>query len=268
MKQSVERSGKTVDDAIQDALDELNLAIEDAVIEVLDEGEPGGLLGFGRRPARVLVSRADLPDDEATADFPRDEEVMEDDEDASEESSDEESHSGRPTKSAPREDREERSLLNEEEKTQAENQAVDFLTGILIELDIHGRISTYFDEHDTLHIDVDGDDIGAAIGRRGETLEALQYMTSLAINKNREQYLRLALDIGQYRERRSQKLRQQARRSAVRVVRSGRPYVMDPVPPSERRQIHMALSDFKGVVTYSEGREPNRYVVIAPDDER
>lgn len=291
MKQSIERMAKTVDEAIQLGLSELGITEEDALIEVLDEGEVGGLLGFGRRPALVRVSRVNemgepLDDVEADdvelesneADLVSEEEDFageagDDQEDLEEAgASDENDRSSRRGRGRGR-DREEDSRrvngleLDDEEKEHLENLAVDFVTNVLGSLDIHGKISTFYDSEGCLRIEVSGQDIGNAIGRRGETLEALQYLTTLAVNRQREDYLRVILDIGQYRERRVRSLRQQARRSAGRVLHSGRRVVMDPMPASERRQIHMALADFEGVTTYSEGAEPNRCVVIAPDDE-
>lgn len=251
MKQSIERMGKTVDEAIQAALKELAITEDEALIEVLDEGEAGGLLGFGRRSARVRVSRVGA--EEETEDISEEETTVtysEEDEDADE-------HPER--KGA--ED------LTDAEREEAENRAVDFVAGVLQSLDIHGRISSYYDDDACLRIDVTGKDIGNAIGRRGETLEALQYLVTLSVNRKSDHYVRVILDIGKYRERRIRTLRQQARRCAGRVLHTGRRYVMEPMSPAERRQVHMALADFQGVTTYSEGVEPRRSVVIAPDDE-
>lgn len=290
MKQSIERMAKTVDEAIQLGLSELGITEDEALIEVLDEGEAGGLLGFGRRPALVRVSRVDemgeLLDDEADdAELESDEaELASEEEDFACEADDEQEdleeagawdENDRSSRRGHgrRREREEDSRrvngleLDEEEKVRLENLAVDFVTNVLGSLDIHGKISTFYDSEGCLRIEVSGRDIGNAIGRRGETLEALQYLTTLAVNRQRDDYLRVILDIGQYRERRVRSLRQQARRSAGRVLHTGRRVVMDPMSASERRQIHMALADFEGVTTYSEGAEPNRCVVIAPDDE-
>lgn len=134
-------------------------------------------------------------------------------------------------------------------------------------LGIHGQMSSYFDEEGSLHLNIVGENLGGAIGRRGETLDALQYLTILAVNKDREDYTRICLDIGGYRERRIKNMAQNARRSADRVQRTGKRYTFKPMSPGERRQIHIALQDYEGVKTSSEGSEPERCVVIHPDNE-
>lgn len=260
MTKSLERIGKTVELAIEEALAELGVHEDEALIEVLDEGESGGLLGFGRRPARVRVS-IETDEEDVPEPLPEDPLSFEDDEDDLVE--EERTEERRPKPKSTR--KTDRTPLNEEERAAAEDQALDFITGVLKNLGVHGKIASYFDDEGSLRIDVTGKDIGNVIGRRGETLEALQYLASLAINRQSEKYLRLILDIGRYRERRMRSLRQQAQRSASRVMRSGRRYVMEPMNPAERRQIHMALADFEGVQTQSEGEDPSRSVVILPD---
>jgi len=104
------------------------------------------------------------------------------------------------------------------------------------------------------------------IGRRGETLDALQYLVSLVANRNRKEegYMRVTLDTEGYRSRREETLRRLARRNATRVRQTGRPVSMEPMNPYERRILHSALQGFGGVTTHSEGEEPNRHVVITP----
>lgn len=102
------------------------------------------------------------------------------------------------------------------------------------------------------------------IGRRGETLDALQYLVSLYANHGRADYLRITLDTEDYRARREETLSRLARKEAARVRASGRAVTMEPMNPYERRILHSALQNFEGVTTYSEGEEPNRCVVIAP----
>lgn len=275
MNNQVDKFAKTVDEAIEQSLQDLGIDIDDAVIEVLDEGEPGGLLGFGRRPAHVRVSRAyPQPEEEIATrveddtplnprstepdlaredDTPEpDEELSSDEDDLYEEASREESENRRSDFSA-------------EEKVQLENQAVEFVATVLQNLDIHGKISSYYADDGCLRIDVSGDDLGNAIGRRGETLYAIQYLTTLAINKDPERYQRVYVDIDFYRDRRIHQLRQSARKSAERVLKSGKRYVLRPMSAGDRRQVHLALADFQGIVTYSEGEEPRRSVVIDRD---
>ncbi|NLC39731.1 MAG: KH domain-containing protein, partial [Clostridiaceae bacterium] len=163
--------------------------------------------------------------------------------------------------------REEVTLAKGEAQEVTEGRAVEFIATVMQSLGIHGQMSSYFDEEGTLHLNITGENLGGAIGRRGETLDALQYLTILAVNKDREDYTRISLDIGGYRERRIKNMAQNARRSADRVLRTGKRYTFKPMSPAERRQIHIALQDYEGVKTSSLGSEPERCVVIYPDNE-
>ena len=229
-----EKTGKTVEEAINEALEELGISSEEAIIEVLDEGVPGGVLGIGRRPARVRVSVDEtlihpaLGADEAPVYYGDDE-------------------------------------YTEEPETAEEAETTAYVAGILSGIGIHGKISSYR-EGDTLHIEISGHDVGAAIGHHGETLDAIQYLATLVANKNTESRLRVSVDIGGYRRRRESTLISMAERSADKVARSGRAFKMDPMNPAERRIVHSALQNFPGVTTHSEGEEPERRVVITPSD--
>ena len=112
---------------------------------------------------------------------------------------------------------------------------------------------------------MNGDTLGVLIGRRGETLDALQYLTSLQVNKGREGYIRVTLDTENYRAKREDSLRRLAMRMANRAQKTGRKVVLEPMNPYERRVLHTALQGHPAVVTHSEGEEPNRRVIITPD---
>ncbi|NLM18997.1 MAG: protein jag [Clostridiaceae bacterium] len=236
MTQTLEVSARTVEDAIKKGIAELGISEADAQIEILDEGDSGGLFGFGRKDAIVRISAIEETES-IEEDLTTDDEIIEVVE------------------------------MSIEEQEEIEQSAVNFIASIMQNLGIHGKMSSYFDEEGTLHLNIVGDNVGGAIGRRGETLDALQYLTILAVNKNREEYTRVSLDIGSYRERRIKNMAQNVRRSADRVLRTGRRYTLKPMSPAERRQVHIALQDYEGVKTYSEGKEPERCVVIAPDNE-
>ncbi len=240
MTQTIEVSARTVDDAIEKGLSELGIVQTEASIEVIDEGDSGGLFGFGRKDAIVRIS------------VDRKEEVAA-------ETNNAEDDSGVA--------REEVTLAKGEAQEVTEGRAVEFIATVMQSLGIHGQMSSYFDEEGTLHLNITGENLGGAIGRRGETLDALQYLTILAVNKDREDYTRISLDIGGYRERRIKNMAQNARRSADRVLRTGKRYTFKPMSPAERRQIHIALQDYEGVKTSSLGSEPERCVVIYPDNE-
>ena len=126
------------------------------------------------------------------------------------------------------------------------------------------KVDVYVDDtrEDGLYIHMIGDTLGILIGRRGETLDALQYLTSLQVNKGREGYIRVTLDTENYRAKREDSLRRLAQRMANRAQKTGRKVVLEPMNPYERRVLHTALQNHPGVTTHSEGEEPNRRVVI------
>lgn len=221
---SVEKVGKTIESAIQAALEELNVSEEDVIIEVLEEGDSGKILGIGKKDARVRVT---LEDEQMPEYYGDDEEYSE-------------------------------GIQNFQEAA-----AVNFLAKVLSEIGIRANISSY-SEDDTVYIEVTGKDVGAVIGRHGETLDALQYLASIVMNRKGEEHYRLVLDIGGYRKRREETLVSLARRTAAKVVKIGKSYEMEPMNAAERRVIHFALQDFEGVTTFSEGEEPERCVVISP----
>ena len=138
-----------------------------------------------------------------------------------------------------------------------------FLADLLVKMGVHSALSAVkADGGYRICIETDTD--GLLIGRRGETLDAIQYLTSLVANQGREDYVRITIDTEGYRSRREDTLRRLAKREAVHVLETGRPVALEAMNPYERRVLHCALQDMEGVVTYSEGEEPDRHVVIAP----
>ena len=127
-----------------------------------------------------------------------------------------------------------------------------------VEIDV-----VYDADEKTMDIDLKGDDMGILIGKRGQTLDSLQYLTSLVVNKYTEDYIRVKLDIENYRERRKETLETLARNIAYKVKRTRRPVSLEPMNPYERRIIHSALQNDRYVVTRSEGEEPFRHVVVS-----
>ena len=269
MAEFVEKTAKTVQQAINDALEELGINEDNAIIEVLDEGESGGLLGIGRKPARVRVSLADLDEDAGLPEADYADEIDSDFEDQSEDYAEEDYESAENASDAEDDTDEEPVYYGDDEYTdepesQVEAAARDYVADILNGIGIHGRISSYH-EDGNLRIDVSGHDCGAAIGRHGETLDAIQYLTSLVANKFSEEHVRVIVDIGGYRRRREQTLVGIAERTASKVSRSGRMQKLDPMNPAERRIVHSALQGYPGITTFSEGVDPDRYIVVAPD---
>ena len=248
---SIEMSGRTVDIAVDKALEKLKVRQNEVEVEILDEGEVGGLLGFGRRPALVRVSLkaaaaadndpADCDDDEADS---AEVDTLEFDET----------------------DRDEADASSERGFAAAENAVLDYFQDVLSGIGIHGRIDSYVDGEGSLHIDVSGSDSGAAIGRHGETLEALQYLANVVANKYVDDYLRVVVDVAGYRKRSEERIQDLANRTADKVMASGREIKLKPMNPAERRLVHMCLREYPGIVTYSEGRDPRRHIVVAPSD--
>lgn len=140
----------------------------------------------------------------------------------------------------------------------------EFLADVFAAMQIDAKIEiTENKEENTMNVDLSGEDMGVLIGKRGQTLDSLQYLTSLVVNKYTEDYIRVKLDIENYRERRKETLETLARNIAYKVKRTRRPVSLEPMNPYERRIIHSALQNDRYVVTRSEGEEPFRHVVVS-----
>lgn len=210
MPDFVEKEAKTVDEAIQLALDELNIELEDANVEILDEGSKAKLGIFGGKGARVRVT-VDIPDTKIVANF-LDE------------------------------------IIN---RSRSED---DYPKYVITEGTEDGV--------KVINVQITGNDISHLIGRHGDTLYAINYIASLLVNRNKDEYKRVYIDIENYRKHREESLVAMANRAADRVAKYKRPVALDPMPASERRIIHSALQSNRNVVTESQGVEPNRSVVI------
>ena len=155
-------------------------------------------------------------------------------------------------------------VIQAKKKFSLEGTAVDFLKDVFRTMNMEVEIDVVYDaDEKTMDIDLKGDDMGILIGKRGQTLDSLQYLTSLVVNKYTEDYIRVKLDIENYRERRKETLETLARNIAYKVKRSRRPVSLEPMNPYERRIIHSALQNDRYVVTRSEGEEPFRHVVVS-----
>ena len=149
------------------------------------------------------------------------------------------------------------------------NSAVEFLSRVFEKMELTVKLEASFNEEEkTVEINMVGDDCGNIIGKRGQTLDSLQYLTSLVVNKGQEEYIRVKLDTENYRERRKETLENLARNIAYKVKRTKRPVKLEAMNPYERRIIHSALQGDKYVYTKSEGEEPYRHVVVMLKRER
>ncbi len=144
-------------------------------------------------------------------------------------------------------------------------RAKEFLSGLLALMNVNAECKLVSDD-DGIVLDINADRSQNIIGYRGETLDAIQTITGAVANKGKSEYRRVAVDCQQYREKREETLKSLALKLADKAMRNGRKLILEPMSPYERRVIHSALADHTGVKTESEGKEPNRYVVIIPNE--
>ena len=155
-------------------------------------------------------------------------------------------------------------VIQAKKKFSLEETAREFLADIFRTMDMKVQVDVAYDrEEQTMDIDLKGDDMGILIGKRGQTLDSLQYLTSLVVNKYTDEYVRVKVDIENYRERRKETLENLAKNISYKVKRTKKPVALEPMNPYERRIIHSALQADRYVVTRSEGEEPFRHVVIS-----
>lgn len=148
-------------------------------------------------------------------------------------------------------------------KNSIEDNAKNFLNDVFAAMNMTVVVNVKYDEADkNMDIDLSGDDMGVLIGKRGQTLDSLQYLVSLVVNKESEDYIRVKVDTENYRQRRKETLENLAKNIAYKVKRNRRPVSLEPMNPYERRIIHAALQNDKYVTTHSEGEEPFRKVVV------
>lgn len=148
-------------------------------------------------------------------------------------------------------------------KSSIQDTARDFLKDVFEAMDMTVVVDVKYDEiENSMEIDLSGDDMGVLIGKRGQTLDSLQYLLSLVVNKESDEYIRVKVDTEDYRKRRKETLENLAKNIAYKVKRTKRPVSLEPMNPYERRIIHSALQNDKYVTTHSEGDEPFRRVVV------
>ena len=233
MIRTVEKRGKTVDEALQLALEDLGAEREDCQVTVLEEPKAGWLGLIGGREALIRVEH-DAPEED-------------EEEPAPEEGAVEEEAPSPPLQSKA-------------------DQAREFLTEVLMHMDMDSQVDI-IEDSDRIYCEISGEDVGALIGRRGQTLNALQYLTKLVTGRHPEDRRRLAVDIEGYRKRRENRLRSTVKRMAEQVAKTGNSVELEPMDAQERKVVHMALQDYPGIATYSEGADPYRKVVISPAGE-
>ncbi|MDY3971442.1 MAG: RNA-binding cell elongation regulator Jag/EloR [Clostridia bacterium] len=235
---STEKSAKNKEAAIEAALKELGAAREDVDIEVLDEGSKG-FLGIGARDARVRVTLKKAQSEEAAP-----------------------AQTSAPVRESKKEERPKKESLGGPEE-----DAKKFLGDIFSAMNLDVSIDAKMDEQ-SISIDLAGENMGIVIGKRGDTLDSLQYLTSLVVNQRSEDYIKVSIDTENYREKRTEALLALSNRLAEKVTKTGKKFTLEPMNPYERRIIHSNLQDSETVTTYSVGAEPYRKVVIAPKNSK
>ena len=255
-------SAKTVNDAITEASIELGIASTDMEYEVVEEGS-AGFLGIGKKQAVIKAwKKEDKPakkevkkesKKEIKKEEPKKEVVKK-------EISKEE------VKEEPEVQVEEEAPVKEEKHVEVTQETKDtcekFLVDVLKTMGMEVKLTSSIDEDGALSIDMEGENMGILIGKRGQTLDSLQYLTNRVANKMQEGYVRVKLDTENYRQRRKETLENLAKNIAHKVKRTKKSVSLEPMNPYERRIIHSALQGDKYVSTHSEGEEPYRRVVV------
>jgi len=243
-KTTLEIIAPTVEEAIAQGLAELGLTADAISVEVLDAGNKG-LFGFGKHQVRVrlTVHTGDSEPVQEPESVP----------------------ASKPEAQVP--------SVKEAESPSETDPLLDHTEAVISKLlhlvNLEAQVSAHYGERDreerrNVHVDIRGNDLSILIGRRSETLNAFQYIASLIVGKEVQDWVQLVIDVEGYRERREKQLIQMAKRMADQVAKSGRRQTLEPMPSAERRIIHIALRDHPDVLTESTGEDPHRKVTIVP----
>ncbi len=283
----IDVTGKTEDEAIRKGLEQLGMDRDDVSVEILERAK-SGFLGIGSNPARVRLTYG--PEEAPVAEpapvvkpvvqKPAEEKKPEKpaapkaaDKPQRSESAQRGDRAPRPQRTekpqrAPRPEKKDIPAIDlplcEDENAQ---RIVAFVSGLLEHMDSAAQVKVYEVEKGRYKVILEGEKLGQLIGRRGETLDAIQQLTNYAVNTGSDKRIRIQMDAENYRAKREQSLESLANKVAAKVAKYRRSVTLEPMNAYERHVIHAALQDVKGVTTYSIGTEPNRRVVVAYDRE-
>ena len=275
MIKEIVATGADANAAIESGALLLGLPRDEVQFEIIDLPRKGGFLGLKKLPAKVRVW-AELPDEKpARSEKPRRQEApRKENKPPRAERAEKPARPEKPVKTEKPEKSEKPRAIEEEKAAPVEivptdevrakvEKAAAYVSEILTAMGIAEFTLTprYYEEN--VRLQLSGEQIGGVIGRRGETLDAIQYLASLVANRGEGEYIRLSIDSGNYREKRARTLEALARKLANQAVRTGRSITLEPMNPYERRIIHGAVSTVKGATSSSTGVEPNRRVVIS-----
>lgn len=288
----IEVTGKSVEEAITNACTKLGIPSDKLDYEVIDKGNSGFLGIFNSKPAKIKARekqeepvveqvKAQEPKNAVEAPVntekkfekkadnfkkaePKKEFKAEPKKEFKKEYKPADNHKNAEVKEAPKaEEQPKAEPFTAEQKEVIKKDIKEFLNNMFGAMNMEVKADiTFDDEENSVNVDLFGDNMGVLIGKRGQTLDSIQYLTSLVINKNSEKYVRVKLDTENYRKRRKETLESLAKNIAYKVKRSRRPVSLEPMNPYERRIIHSALQADKFVSTRSEGEEPFRHVVV------
>jgi spoIIIJ-associated protein len=273
MKGSIRVSAKTLDDAITEALIQLGVTSDRLEYNVIEKGS-AGFLGIGMKQAVIEAWKKEEKTEESEIEDLKEavkEEISSimDEPVKKKESKKEKKESSKKVKDKPEKmpkEKKEEDKKEEQVLAKVEEQTIkaveQFLKDTLKAMDMDVEITSSIDEDGALYVDMKGEHMGILIGKRGQTLDALQYLANRVANKHQSGYVRVKLDTENYRARREETLKHLAKNIAHKVKRNRRPVVLEPMNPYERRIIHSALQSDPYVTTHSEGEDPYRKVVV------
>lgn len=252
MLKYIEVTGKTEEESIAKGLAQLGLDRDDVSLEILERGK-SGFLGIGSVPAKVKLTY-EAPDEPEVVEEPAPAPVVEKAPKAAPVVEKKAAPAPKAATAAP--------AANGEDAVA--DAIIKFQTGLFAHMGVEAT-PVITKEGDTYQVVLEGENMGALIGHRGETLDAIQQLTGYAVNRGRSHRVRIHVDAEGYRARREESLERLARKTAARAVKYRRNVTLEAMNAYERHVIHSALQDYPGVTTYSTGTEPNRRTVVAYD---
>lgn len=280
----IEMTGKTISEAVEAGAKALGVSLAEIEYDVIDEGSKG-FLGIGARPAKVLVKLEGVVIEEPKKEEPKKEEPKkaepkkevkpapkkETKAEIKKETVAEPKNEAQPVENVVAEGEEpksERPPLTEENKAEIISVAENFLKEVFTTMNLQVDMKIQFVDNKQVLVEMSGPEMGVVIGKRGQTLDSLQYLTNLVVNKGDYPYMNVTLDTEGYRQRRKETLETLAFNLAKKCKHNRKNVVLEPMNPYERRIIHSTLQNDRYVTTYSEGVEPHRYVVITMKNHR
>ena len=257
----IDVTGKTEEEAIRKALQQLQMDRDDVSVEILERAK-SGFLGIGSSPARVRVTYGQQEPEAPAAPVQPEKKPEKKPEPKPQQPKPQKAEA---PKAAPKAAEAPAAPVQESCQDDNARRITEFLTGLLEHMDSPAAVKVYEEEKGRYKVILEGQKLGALIGRRGETLDAIQQLTNYAVNSGSEKRIRVHVDAENYRARREASLESLAMKVAGKVKKYRRSVTLEAMNAYERHVIHAALQDVKGVTTYSVGTEPNRRVVVAYD---